>query len=652
MGNLGNKIENAKINQIIQYYSFHKKIECIFKSGYNPFFKYQKSNKFKKITNIKNEFIFEEELHIIDNTWIDYWKTYSNYETAKSYFDKIQYDENNESKFEKEIKEMCQNMLRTKEINSEGERPPHMFNELEGNHFRHKLILDISDFNYVINDKTYQYFTKLCKDFLFDKRTKTTSIKANISDRIINLIFEKELKVKFIYLRNKNLVQLTADFSPDEFNIETNKVKSKKQFKYFYQKFLRRNKPDFWLNIFEAYEIENHAEAKIDLDKLKFILRNDHLFLESLNDRNLKIKNINFNYVDMERLIGLCNVGATCYMNATLQCFINTDMLTRNLLKEENYLNIINKKNICELTSCYCELLSNVCCNININNYYKPTKFKEIISKKNPLFKGIQANDSKDLINFMIEEMNTELNLIEEKENDKKEININMLQVDQRDKYLMLNSFKLQFTKDNKSIIPKIFYSINEIETKCLVCNETKYNYEVSFMFEFVLSSTYEYCLKQNITCLKNNKDICISLLKCFEFHSQPSLFINDNKIYCTNCQRSTEGQYSYNIFHSQPSLFINDNKIYCTNCQRLTEGQYSYNIYSLSPTIIIALNRGKDNEFKCEVDFPEILNLQKYVRCSSSYTIYRLKGVITHLGKSGMSGHFIAHCRHRINNK
>ena len=36
------------------------------------------------------------------------------------------------------------------------------------------------------------------------------------------------------------------------------------------------------------------------------------------------------------------------------------------------------------------------------DKYYAPEEFKKIISKMNPLFEGIAANDAKDLVNFII----------------------------------------------------------------------------------------------------------------------------------------------------------------------------------------------------------------------------------------------------------
>ena len=81
---------------------------------------------------------------------------------------------------------------------------------------------------------------------------------------------------------------------------------------------MNNKKPNFWFDKFELYNIENKVEVNME---------NDNLFLENSANKNLIIKNINFNNVNIERLIGLYNIEATCYMNVTLQCFINNDML-------------------------------------------------------------------------------------------------------------------------------------------------------------------------------------------------------------------------------------------------------------------------------------------------------------------------------------
>ena len=214
--------------------------------------------------------------------------------------------------------------------------------------------------------------------------------------------------------------------------------------------------------------------------------------------------------------------------------------------------------------------------------------------------------------------MNNELKNLE---NNNNIFNDNLFNnLDQTNKYQQLGCFKNITKKQNKSIISKLFYILLEITTKCQMCNIGKYNYQVSFFFEFPLESVYKYCMSSNIPTKKNNNRICIPLFACFELFRQNTFFTGENKIYCDICKSQNEALYVTNI-------------------------------YSLPPTIILILNRGKGNIFDCEVDFPQHLNLHNFVQNYSNFN-YKLRGVITHLGPSGTSGHFIAYCRHRITEK
>ena len=110
-----------------------------------------------------------------------------------------------------------------------------------------------------------------------------------------------------------------------------------------------------------------------------------------------------------EPKIGLNNIGATCYMNATLQCLSHTTKLTNYFLspKNQNYIN--SDENI--FSKSYLEVLKKLWIkhyNNNRNNY-SPNEFKNILSQLNPLFQGVAANDSKDLVNFILEQLHSEL---------------------------------------------------------------------------------------------------------------------------------------------------------------------------------------------------------------------------------------------------
>ena len=99
-------------------------------------------------------------------------------------------------------------------------------------------------------------------------------------------------------------------------------------------------------------------------------------------------------------------------------------------------------------------------------------------------------------------------------------------------------------------------------------------------------------------------------------------------------------------------NLMDGQNLIYCNNCKMNVVG-YMHTYLVLGPEILILLlNRGKGIEFDVKIQFYEDLDLYNYIEYKQTGHKYRLIGVITHIGESSMSGHFIAYCRDPITEK
>ena len=77
----------------------------------------------------------------------------------------------------------------------------------------------------------------------------------------------------------------------------------------------------------------------------------------------------------------------------------------------------------------------------------------------NPLFQGVQANDSKDLVNFIIMQLHEELNM-----GSKCDINQD---ANQTDELAVYNNFRNGYYNENKSIICELFYGINGTLYEC-----------------------------------------------------------------------------------------------------------------------------------------------------------------------------------------
>ena len=345
-----------------------------------------------------------------------------------------------------------------------------------------------------------------------------------------------------------------------------------------------------------------------NLNKLKFILDQEKKDFEKQKKEEELSKLPNF--------VGLQNIGATCYMNATLQALSNTNSLTEYFLNNSKFNpNNSNKK----MANEYYKVLTNLWSKTKKDGDYAPYDFKQALSEENPLFAGIQANDSKDLINFLLERFHQELNNPKPNNNDNNIINVN-----QMDEMQTLNAFLSDYFNSNQSIITDCFYGILETRSKCAGCQYTKFNFQIYSFLEFPLEQVniYMFQLGRRFNMMnQGQKNPDVDLLECFEYYQKIDVMNGQNQMYCNIC---------------------NGNR----------DNYYGTTIYSLPNYLIINLNRGKGAVYECKVNFPEDLNLLNFVAFKNGKTFFRLYAVICHLGESSMSGHFVAYCRHRQNNK
>ena len=89
----------------------------------------------------------------------------------------------------------------------------------------------------------------------------------------------------------------------------------------------------------------------------------------------------------------------------------------------------------------------------------------------------------------------------------------------------------------------------------------------------------------------------------------------------------------------------------YCQKCKQTLNAIYQEGSYMMPSYLIIILNRGKGNTFNCKVDIPEKFSSANYELIEKN-NVFELVGIVSHLGESGMGGHFIAFCKHSLDNK
>lgn len=287
-------------------------------------------------------------------------------------------------------------------------------------------------------------------------------------------------------------------------------------------------------------------------------------------------------------------------MNSVLQCFYHIFDLSNELLK----LKKMDESKM-PMTSAYFEVIKNL--TFNKKNSISPYKFKEIISN-NELFEGIAANDSKTLALYLLDTINEEFNDNNIKlENQKISNRIRTLRDKGTEK--IVKFFNMQYN----SIVGDLFNGLKLTTYKCLKCNDINTNYQIINIINLAIEQTY-YQLNKNQR--KKNIERKLDILDCFNNEEIPKEFMGDNQIFCTKCNKSQDGE--------------SVSKIYMT-----------------PKIMIIFLDRGMYNRFNCEVNFPEKLDISKFVEKKDKTEEFDLIGAIEHLGPSNMGGHFIANCRH-----
>ena len=217
----------------------------------------------------------------------------------------------------------------------------------------------------------------------------------------------------------------------------------------------------------------------------------------------------------------------------------------------------------------------------------------------NPLFEGIRYNDSKYFVLFLLETMHNELNKVK---------NVPQFN-DNIDQYNFMNSFQSfakYFANNFQSVFSDIFYGMYNSQMQCLNCNIITHNVQCYNILIIPLEEVRKF---------KNRMTNYVTIRECFEYYQKPEYMMGQNQIYCNNCKKMANSINSTTLIVGPKILIIN-------------------------------LNRGKGIQFNIKLDFTEFLNLHNFIHFKEIPFKYKLIGVVTRLGPSGDSGHFIAFCR------
>ena len=305
-------------------------------------------------------------------------------------------------------------------------------------------------------------------------------------------------------------------------------------------------------------------------------------------------------------VIGLRNLGNTCFLNSSLQCLSATIPLTDYFLGYD-YRSEINKKNFLgtggRLSTAYAELTKQMW--LGSKSVVEPISFKKQLETFAPQFVGYHQHDAQELLAFLLDGIHEDLNRVKERpyieDHDCDGSNNEEDAVENWKNYL----------RRNKSLIVDMFQGQIRNTCTCLTCGHVNIRFEPFMYLSLPITKT------------------CKSIDDCMD------LYLKEEKL---------EGADQY----------------YCEKCKDHVDGTKKQDIWMLPPVLIVHLKRFKYNEYgkvgsknDASIEHPVTdWDLKSRVKSSRGvYPMYDLYAVSNHMG--GLSGgHYTAHTLNRFDDK
>lgn len=335
--------------------------------------------------------------------------------------------------------------------------------------------------------------------------------------------------------------------------------------------------------------IKKNEEIRSQNDKIETKKEGfKNLNKETINEIE-NIKKVNEYYEKKYAIVGLKNVGNSCYMNSVLQILKNIPQFTYNIIKLKDN----QDKFLIQLKNLFVNL-----CSPNIT-VFSPKEFKKSLGleKSGKIFSGNEQYDSNIFYLAL-------LNIIDKKLNNKKIIKIDMSKYKGKtikERQIIYKENDYSFKEETFIFDTFYIYFVNEI--KCKNCKHLTQIFQKNNFFDFPI-----------VTSKGNVK----SLEECFDNYQK----IKDVKDTCSECK-------SFGITHE--SILLELPPILMINLKRVGEQSVYYN----------------------DIEIPDILNIDKIIKnpIKISTSIYELRGFIKHDGDE-KSGHNYAFCKNMFDNK
>jgi ubiquitin carboxyl-terminal hydrolase 8 len=309
-------------------------------------------------------------------------------------------------------------------------------------------------------------------------------------------------------------------------------------------------------------------------------------------------------------LVGLTNLGNTCFMNSVLQCFSNTLKLT-DFFISTTYKKDISSKTLKKFEHYMVMSFYAVLCGIweSNENIITPKSFKENLYKFVSKFHGNEEQDSHECLLYILDLLHKGLSY---------EIEVDISgEIQSKTDKLMKDSMETwkKHYQDSYSIFIELFYGQFHGMIKCSDCEYDSSSFDPFSTIQLPISNTdctLDECLKkffnsenEEDTGLKCEKCKCVTMKRKMNFWKLPDILVIQLKRFTNNntkitskvdfplesldlteyvsSERGDQNKYVYNLYAINCHQGGTNGGHYYAKCKNLNNSWYIYNDENVS---------------------------------------------------------------------
>lgn len=262
-------------------------------------------------------------------------------------------------------------------------------------------------------------------------------------------------------------------------------------------------------------------------------------------------------------LVGLFNLGATCFMNSALQCLSHTDVLRKYFIDFKLYKKDRNKNN--PMASTDLQITEQLVHTLNLmwkkqRRAQFPYKMKKAIGTENSIFAGYHQQDANEFLQFILSKLDDDLNRVKP-----------ILVDEDTQKYSMPY---IQYPPDEYAEI-----LLNESEEK-LVQLFDDINLEMN---QSIIND-----------CMMNEFK---STIRCQECGFYKIMMEKMNVVPVNICEDNLSLEASIILYGKEETLSKEEANFFCRKCNDMVGIFKSQRFHRTAPILIFCLQRFKNNQ-------------------------------------------------------